>query len=403
MTLHRDKHNSDIYYQAQIVDEQLVVRPGEVLNILFINQELWLARVSQENLELTGTISVTVAVTGHEALSLLGNQQFDAVVSDYDMPDMNGIDLHRSIQDKGIKIPFLFFSAPDEVKIKHYHDHHSQETLKRPDSIFLDLSQKIIQAVELHRTRNRLELYSRHLEELVEERTRQLREAQRFAVIGELSTMIGHDMRNPLQVITNTNYLLSRKVKQMEPAELSILEKYSIPDLFSRIGVEAQYLNKIVSDLQSYAREINPRKTQVDPGEFLLELLKSISLPDKVHIQTSFQEGLTVLVDDTLFRRVLENLIINAIQAMESGGTLTLRTRYTNDFISILVSDTGSGIPAQAQDRIFEPLFTTKSKGTGFGLAVCKRLVEAHGGTISLKETSAAGTTFEVLLPPSGK
>jgi signal transduction histidine kinase len=402
MALHIHNHNSDSDNHVPILDEQLVVRPGEVLKILFINQELWLARVSQEHLQLTGSISVTVAVTGNEALTFLGTQQFDAVVSDYDMPDMNGIDLHRSIQEKGIKIPFILFTVPDEIKTKKNDEFHPHDLLKIPDSIFVELSQKIVQAVELHRTRNRLELYSRHLEELVEERTRQLREAQRFAVIGELSTMIGHDMRNPLQVITNTNYLLSRKVKQMDPAELSVLEKYAIPDLFARIGVEAQYLNKIVSDLQSYAREINPKKTLVDPGKFLLELLKSISLPDQVHIQTVFQEGLAVLVDDTLFRRVLENLIINAIQAMESGGTLTLRTAYKNDYISILVSDTGSGIPVQAQDRIFEPLFTTKSKGTGFGLAVCKRLVEAHGGTISLKETSAAGTTFEVLLPPSG-
>lgn len=215
--------------------------------------------------------------------------------------------------------------------------------------------------------------------------------------------MIGHDMRNPLQVITNMHYLLTRKVAKMDPNEIAILQKYGIQDLFSRIGIETQYLNKIVSDLQNYAREVNPKKTLVNPGTFLNELLGSIPLAAEIRIQTDYLDNLEAFVDPILFRRVMENLIINAIQAMEQGGVLTLKTSRENDLISITVSDTGNGIPVEAQERIFEPLFTTKSKGTGFGLPVCKRLVEAHGGTISLKETSSAGTSFEVLLPPPEK
>ena len=210
--------------------------------------------------------------------------------------------------------------------------------------------------------------------------------------------MIGHDMRNPLQVITNVNYLLTRKVKQMDPVEAQILEKYGIPDLFSRIGSETLYLNKIVSDLQNYAREVELHLIFMDPGEFLNALLGSISVPDTITVKKNYHPDLKILVDPTLFRRVMENLIINAIQAMEHGGMLILGTAKVNGLISITVTDTGTGIPVSAQERIFEPLFTTKSKGTGLGLSVCKRLVEAHGGTISMKETSPTGTTFEVLL-----
>jgi len=376
--------------------DQQIIGPLEVLKVLFINSDPDLAQFSKKILEQTRQLSVTTTRTGNEALALSKETGFDAVVSDYDMPDMNGIDLHRALQREGCKIPFILFTIPES---EYTINNHSQNLGNIPDEIYVDLSQKIRQAVELYRTRNRLELYSKHLEELVEERTRQLREAQRFAVIGELSTMIGHDMRNPLQVITNMNYLLTRKITKMDPDDAAILHKHGIPDLFSRIGSETQYLNKIVSDLQNYAREVNLTLVLTDPGMFLDELLGSIAIPEDITIQKNYQPGINVLVDPTLFRRVMENLIINAIQAMEHGGTLTLKTSELSGHISITISDTGVGIPPSAKDRIFEPLFTTKSKGTGLGLPVCKRLVEAHGGTISVKETSPAGTTFEVLLP----
>ena len=383
--------------------EQLAVGLGENLKVLLVDPNPDLARLSQINLERSGNISVQVAETGQKALLQTQDESFDAVVSDYDMPDMNGIDLHRALQKNGIKIPFILFTVPGDGKalleaIREHADFYLNRDAP-PDKVYVDLSQKIRQAVELYRTRNRLELYSRHLEDLVEQRTRELREVQRLAVIGELATMIGHDMRNPLQVITNMHYLLGRKVTSMPPEEAEILKKHGIPALFTRIGTETQYLNKIVSDLQDYAREVKLKMVSVDPGRFLDDLLGSIPLPDQVTVMKRYTPGIEFSVDPVLLRRVMENLIINAIQAMEQGGVLTLSTGEFHGLISISVSDTGTGIVENAQSRIFEPLFTTKSKGTGFGLAVSKRLVEAHGGTIVLKETSPGGTTFEVTLP----
>lgn len=383
-------------YFPSDLEEQQTVSPGEILKILLINTDPNLAQLSKKILEQSSQLSIITTGTGNTALSLTKEYRFDAVVSDYDMPDMNGIDLHRALQREGTNIPFILFTVPESESIKHEQILNLNNT---PSEIFVDLSHKIRQAVELHRTRNRLELYSKHLEELVEERTRQLREAQRFSVIGELSTMIGHDMRNPLQVITNMNYLLTRKISKMDPNEAAILQKHGIPDLFSRINSETQYLNKIVSDLQNYAREVKLSTVPTNPGVFLDELLGSIVVPSEISVQKNYQSTLTVTIDPTLFRRVMENLIVNAIQAMEQGGVLTLNTTELNGLMSITISDTGVGIPPSVKDRIFEPLFTTKSKGTGLGLPVCKRLVEAHGGTISVKDTSPDGTTFEVILP----
>ena len=379
-----------------------VVGISEVLKILLVDPEPVLAHISKVSLEKSSNLSVQVASTGAEVLDLVMSGNYDAVVSDYDMPDMNGIDLHRALQEKGVKVPFILFTTPDDGKaILEAYEAHTDFYLNKDeqaDKVYVDLSQKIRQAVELFRTKNRLELYSKHLEELVEQRTRQLREVQRFAVIGELATMIGHDMRNPLQVITNLHYLFGRKIATMPLNDAEILTKYGIPEIFSKIGRETQYLNKIVSDLQDYAREVRLNITPVDPGSFLTELLGSIQIPGNIQVEKRFQEGIKVPVDPVLLRRVLENLIINAIQAMEKGGRLTLMTNQEHDLIKITVSDTGTGIAADAQSRIFEPLFTTKSKGTGLGLAVSKRLIEAHGGSITLKETSQEGSTFEVNL-----
>ncbi len=388
---------------TNLVGYELVVEPGEILHVLLVDPEPQIAQFSQINLEKSGNISVRVAATGNEALTLAQEQSYDAVVSDYDMPDMNGIDLHRALQQNGIKIPFILFTVPGDGKalleaIRGRADFYLNQDAPL-DKVYVDLVQKIRQAVELYRTRNRLELYSKHLEELVEQRTRELREVQRFAVIGELATMVGHDMRNPLQVITNMHYLLGRKVSSMPPEEAEILKKHGIPDLFARIGIETQYLNKIVSDLQDYAREVNLKTVSIDPGKFLDDLLGSISLPDQVTVIRQYEQGIEISVDPVLLRRVMENLIINALQAMEHGGTLTLITGSLHGLISMTVSDTGTGIAEAVQSRIFEPLFTTKSKGTGFGLPVSKRLIEAHGGSIVLKKTSTAGSAFEVTLP----
>jgi signal transduction histidine kinase len=387
----------------QETTEPLVIGPGEDLRVLLVDPEPHFAKLSQINLERSSCISVQVAATGNEALTMALNSSFDAVVSDYDMPDMNGIELHHALQQKGINIPFILFTVPDDGKsileaVRDNTDFFLNQDAP-PDKVYVDLYQKIHQAVELYRTRNRLELYSKHLEELVEQRTRELREVQRFAVIGELATMIGHDMRNPLQVISNMHYLLERKVSSMSVEDADMLQRHGILDLFARIGTETQYLNKIVSDLQDYAREVNLKTVRVDPGRFLDDLLGSILLPDQVTVVRRFEKGIKLTVDPVLLRRVMENLIINAVQAMEHGGILTLTTGKFHDIISITVSDTGTGIAQAVQSRIFEPLFTTKSKGTGFGLPVSKRLVEAQGGCIVLKETSSAGSTFEVTFP----
>lgn len=378
---------------------------GERFQVLFVISSPDIAVLSQKYLELSDLLSVTISHNGQEALAFVQKRSYDVILSDYDLDDMDAITLHINLERIGQKKPFLLFSIPDrdrDILIDY-----AQDPQKHVDNehdvyiIFNEQIQKIVQSVELFRARNRLELYARHLEELVEERTKQLQIAERFAIIGELATMIGHDMRNPLQVITNMQYLLEMKISKMHQDEAFVLVKHGIPEIFNRIRTEVLYLNKIVSDLQDYARDIHPEVSIVNPILVMDEILKNISIPDNIQVIKKIESDFLISGDPFLLTRVLENLINNAIQAMEKGGILTLKISRAKENVCIMISDTGVGIPPESLSKIFEPLYTTKPKGTGLGLAVTKRLVEAHGGTITLVNTSSEGTTFEVTLPAS--
>lgn len=381
------------------------ITSGEKFQVLFVISSKSLGQVSKTYLERPGLLNVTVCPSGNLAQDLVRNTPYDVILSDYDLDDMDAITLHLKLQQFDQKKPFLLFNITDRDReiLETFAENPVPNSPAEHDVsiIFNEQSQKIAQSVELFRTRNRLELYTRHLEELVEERTRQLQVAQRFAVIGELATMIGHDMRNPLQVITNMQYLLDMRMQKMTKDESDILHRYGIPDIFDRIGTEIQYLNKIISDLQDYAREVNPEKSRINLKMFFEDLIQKISPPPSILIQKEIESDAAISLDPHLLTRVMENLINNAIQAMEHGGTLTLTSHISKDNLIITIRDTGTGISPESQPRIFDPLYTTKPKGTGLGLSVTRRLIEAHGGKISLIETSPGGTTFEVTLPVS--
>jgi len=219
-----------------------------------------------------------------------------------------------------------------------------------------------------------------------------LADSQRLVAIGEATAMIGHDLRNPLQAMDTTVYLLKDLMASEQGEE--------VVDLLSTLNDQIHYMNKIVSDLQDYARPVG-----VDPVETnLLELVNSIvsdvRAPSKVEVTVDCHHcSSTLKLDTALLRRVLTNLILNAVQAMPNGGKLTIIAKRTQESIILSVQDTGTGISAENMGRVFKPFFTTKAQGQGLGLAVCKRLVEAMGGSILVKSEQGKGSTFTVSLP----
>jgi len=253
---------------------------------------------------------------------------------------------------------------------------------------------------ERKRMEEELRSYSEHLEELVEEKTRKLREAERLATIGETAAMVGHDLRNPLQVIVNTLYLMRKMYENIPLLIKESGEEKGFMDLFKTIQDQVKYMNKIVADLQDYARPVKPEFVETSVHQLINETLSTVMVPGTVEVSKMIPEDLPrLMADPALMKRVFTNLITNAFQAMPNGGQLTIKAHSTEEAMFISLQDTGVGVPEENLPKLFQPLFTTKPKGTGFGLPVCKRLVEAHDGKITVESKVGKGSTFTVKLP----
>jgi PAS domain S-box-containing protein len=242
-----------------------------------------------------------------------------------------------------------------------------------------------------------LKRYSEHLERLVEERTRKLKDAERLAAIGETAAMVGHDIRNPLQTVEGSVYLAKEEIKSMTSRTEGI---NTIEEMLNTIQEETTYIDKIVSDLQDYARPIEPQLEETNTQQLIDGTLATIQVPQNVEVSVTVeQDCCTITVDPTMMKRILTNLITNALQAMPNGGKLTITASKKQDEVQISIQDTGQGIPDQNKTKIFHPLFSTKAKGQGFGLPVVKRLVEAHNGTITFDSEVGKGTVFTLTIP----
>lgn len=245
-----------------------------------------------------------------------------------------------------------------------------------------------------------IEQYAKHLEDLVEEKSRQLKDAERLSAIGQTAGMVGHDIRNPLQSILTATYLVKDDLAVLPESE----QKNSLLQSVQEIEEQAAYIDKIIVDLQDYARTLRPYLEEINLEPTINNMLSNFKVPQNIEVKTKFDDEAKKLVTDSgCITRILNNLISNAIQAMPNGGKLTISsTKQMKDTI-ITVEDTGIGIPNDIKSKVFQPLFTTKSKGQGFGLAVVKRFAEALGGTITFESQQDKGTSFTLRLPSTNE
>jgi PAS domain S-box-containing protein len=291
--------------------------------------------------------------------------------------------------------------APKASKKKSIFSRLLEEALSRESQALGEINSAAI-AEELEMTKEKLKEYAKHLEELVEERTQELREAQekllkaeRLAAIGELAAMVGHDLRNPLTGIAGATYILKKK--------LNVENDEKIKALLEAIERSVKHSNKIVTELLEYSREIRLELTATRPNRVLKDTLDVLKIPENIRLVDLTADEPVILVDVEKMQRVFLNIIQNAIDAMPEGGELTIKSGEANGNVEISFTDTGTGISKENMEKIFKPLFTTKSKRIGLGLPICKRIVEAHGGSISVKSVEGKGTTFTITLPTKPK
>ncbi len=273
--------------------------------------------------------------------------------------------------------------AEDALKISEKIARNHAEELQQAQT---DLKEKAIE----------LEEYATRMEELAEERASKLRDAERLAAIGATAGMIGHDIRNPLQSIDGAIYLAKDVVTS---SSVNSEKKKEALDYLNMIAEQVAYIDHMVLDLQDFAKESTPHFEETNVKSLTDQALSMIEIPDNIKVSTVVADDFKAKIDPEQMKRVFVNLINNAIQAMPKGGKLTIKASKTKNYSSIAFQDTGIGIPGEIKTKIFSPLFTTKSKGQGFGLAVCKKLVEAHGGKITVKSKLDKGATFTIKLP----
>jgi signal transduction histidine kinase len=172
--------------------------------------------------------------------------------------------------------------------------------------------------------------------------------------------------------------------------------------LFEGVAEQIHYMSKIINDLRDYARPIKFEPVAVDVKNLITETLSTLSIPENIKTTIDVEEKLVsiaFMADPILLKRILINLLTNAVQSMVNGGKLTVKASLADETISISVEDTGAGIPKENLGKLFEPLFTTKAKGAGLGLAVCKRLIEAHEGSITVESEVGKGSIFTIHIP----
>ncbi len=240
--------------------------------------------------------------------------------------------------------------------------------------------------------------YSQNLEEKVEERTKELRDAQdqlirkeKLAIVGQLAGSVGHELRNPLGIIANAVYYL----KMTHPNADDTTKEY-----MDIISSEIRISEKIISDLMDFSRIRKGKRSEIDLNRLVTQALKRQSPPDNIEVVREIPSGpLSIRVNTRQIIQVLTNLLSNAYQAMPEGGTLTIHAENGGDTVRLSVTDTGSGIPGDDMGKIFEPLFTSRARGIGLGLTVSRDLAEGNGGTIEVQSEEGRGSTFTITLP----
>jgi len=201
----------------------------------------------------------------------------------------------------------------------------------------------------------------------------------------KLASKIRHDIRSPLSAIKNAVYFI-RKNPKMTEQMLDSIDK----------SVDKALI--LLEELKPLTRDIAPKIEPVSFNKLLDDTLSQVQLPPNINVNKEIEE-VTVLVDPDMMRRVFDNLILNSIQAMPDGGTLSFNICQSQDSLNVRITDTGIGIPPESYDKIFKPFFTTKLGNVGLGLSFVKRAVEAHNGTIQINSTPDTGTDILIKIP----
>jgi len=272
---------------------------------------------------------------------------------------------------------------------------------------FIQMSESLkIKTAELTSAKEEQVRLNHSLENRVEARTRELKSAQdelikkeRLAAIGQMASVVGHEIRNPLAVINNSIYFIKTKINSAASSSAVPIEPKIIKHI-SIIESEIRQANGIIDEILGFARtkDLNTRLTHLN--SYVDDLLMSFPCPAHIELVKELApENPTVNIDTDEMTQAVRNLIKNGIEVMPERGKVTVRTEVVGEMVRLDVEDAGHGIPKETLEKIFAPFFTTKARGTGLGLAVVKKVLDRHKGRVEAVSTVGKGTCFKLFIP----
>ena len=384
------------------------------------------------------------AETGQDALEKAQERFFNLALLDIRLPDKEGVELVAPLKEMQPDIAVIMATAyasletavqalnegalayitkplnMDEVLATVREALEKQRLVMENRELFQEAQREL---AERKRAEEALKEYSERLEEMVEQRTKELKDAQeqliraeRLAAISQLGASVCHELGNPLGVINNSVYYLNTMLRDRDG---------KVKKHLNIMGREIIRAKKITSDLLSLTEGKKPTLQKIEINTIVQGALSRTPVPDTVAVITDLGGDLPPLMDDPYqIEQVFFSIILNAAQAITSsspwsearpegpveplgraaktpndGGRLEIATTAENGFIVAEFKDNGHGIPEENLEKIFEPLFTTKARGIGLGLALSKKIIEAHGGSIEVERGVEKGTTFRVRFP----
>jgi len=379
-------------------------------NVLLVDDEPSIRLTMGEFLKRAGYSVVTAA--DYETAAMVKAADLDVAVIDINLTGKNGIQLLQKIAGAETYVPVIMITGepnlsviPEIVRAGAY-DFIAKPIVK---DVLLSAVGRAAEKKRLTDEKRRLEQeikrYAEELEMRVAERTAELVEThkrlvtqERIAALGRAAAQVAHEVKNPLAGLLL--YALHLKGKA---SNFSEREAYLVDKIVDTIN----HLNNRVEQILGFARPVSLTVRSENLNLIIndvLDLLQPQLTANKVEVRLSMDQQPTyAMIDQTSMRGALMNLILNGIDAMPEGGTLTIALDHTEEMLRLEISDTGRGIGEEETKKIFEPFYTTKEQGLGLGMPYAKKIIDQHGGTISLSSRLGEGTTISIALSAGPK
>lgn len=375
-------------------------------NVLVVDDEPSIRLTLGEFLKRAGYSVLTAA--DYESAVVHEAEDVDVAVIDINLPGKNGIQLLQKLGSAETYIPVIMITGepnlsvlPEIVRAGAYDFIAKPITKDMLLGVVGRAAEKKRLTDEKRRLEQEIKRYAEELELRVAERTAELVEThkrlvtqERIAALGRAAAQVAHEVKNPLAGLLLYSLHLKSKAENFSESEIYLVDK---------IVATINHLNTRVEQILGFARPVSLAVRSENLNQIIddvLDLLRPQLTANQVEVRLSLgQQPVYASVDQSSVRGALMNLMLNAIEAMPLGGILSIAIEHTNETLRLEITDTGRGISDEEAKKIFEPFYTTKEQGLGLGMPYAKKLIEQHGGTVSLRSRLGEGTTIFVTLP----